>query len=62
MLCQMAKLWGKWPHEIAFGANDAPGSDIEMSAIVFDMQSAMAYGEERAAQMKEQSRGRRKRR
>jgi len=34
-----------------------------MSAIVFDMQCAMAYGEERAAAMKEQSsRGRRKRR
>lgn len=60
MLCQMAKLWGKWPHEIAFGKNDAPGSEIELSVIVFDMQCAIAYGEERAKAMKEQSRRKRR--
>lgn len=52
MLAQMGKMYSKWPHELAFGANDVPGSDIEMSAVVFDIQATIAYGEERAAAAK----------
>lgn len=43
MMAQMAKLYGKWPHEIAFGKNDAPGDEIPWSHLTIDFQATLAY-------------------
>jgi hypothetical protein len=67
-LATVAKMFGKWPHEMAFGRNDAPTyvvkphpddptwfavepeSDIPMAHLIFDLQCALAYANERSKQ------------
>lgn len=39
-------MFGKWPHEVALGRNDAPGSDIELALVVLDIQCAIAMAKE----------------
>lgn len=47
------------PHELALGRRDGAGDDIEMDAIVFDVQCAMAYGEQREEAAKKAAKRRR---
>ena len=46
-------MFGKWPHEAALGRNDAPGSDIELSLVVFDIQCVLALAQEQAKAARE---------
>lgn len=52
-------MFSRLPHELAWGKLDESGADIDMDMIVFDLQCAMAYGQEREDAQKKQRRKKR---
>jgi hypothetical protein len=69
----LAEKWGKWPHELALGRNDAPvytarriekdqwelvpNSDIPMAFLIFDLQCAIFRTREQEKELNKQQVG-----
>ena len=53
----MGEMFGKWPHEVALGRSDLPGSEIPLAHLKFDRDCAVALMEMRAKAQEKASKG-----